>query len=208
MGDVPKTMRAVVCHGVRDYRLEEKPVPQPGPGEVLMRVRDCGVCASDIKCYTGAPLFWGDAHRKPYVEPPVTPGHEFTGYVAALGSGAAEKHQVAVGDSIVAEQVVPCESCMYCRRGWYWMCIKAQVFGFKQAVQGGMAEYMILPAASRIYKVPETISEKQAALIEPLGCALHAVERGTIKLGDVVVQVGCGTLGLCMVAAERLSTLR
>ena len=204
MSDVPKTMQAVVCHGVRDYRLEEKPVPQPGPGEVLMRVRDCGVCASDIKCYTGAPLFWGDEHREPYVEHPVTPGHEFVGNVAALGPGAAEKHGVSIGDMVVAEQIVPCEVCRYCRRGWYWMCIEAKVFGFKQSVQGGMAEYMLLPSASRIYRVPNGISDKHAALIEPLGCALHAVDRGDIHLGDVVVQVGCGTLGLCMVAAERL----
>lgn len=201
---LPATMKAVVCHGVRDYRLEEVPVPKVGPGEVLVKVHDCGICASDIKCYGGAPLFWGDEHRAPYVEVPVIPGHEFTGEVIALGEGAAEKHGVKIADRVVAEQIVPCEVCRYCLRGHYWLCILAQVFGFKQAVQGGMAEYMKFPAKARVYRVPDSISVKHAALIEPLACAIHAVERGEIKLGDVVVQVGCGTLGLCMVALERL----
>jgi len=201
---LPDTMNAVVCHGVRDYRLEEMPVPAPEPGEIILRVRDCGICASDIKCYTGAPLFWGDEHRPPYVDGPVVPGHEFTGEVVALGDGAAEKHGVATGDLVVAEQIVPCETCRYCRTGLYWLCVEAKIFGFKKSVHGAMAEYIRLPAASRVYKVPAHVSEKHAALIEPLACALHAVERGEIKLGDVVVQVGCGTLGLCMISAERL----
>ena len=101
--ELPKTMKAVVCHGIRDYRLEEMPVPEAGPGEVVIRVRDCGICASDIKCYGGAPLFWGDEHRKPYVAGPVIPGHEFTGEVVALGEGAADRHGVALGGRVVAE---------------------------------------------------------------------------------------------------------
>jgi len=201
---LPSSMEAVVCRGVRDYRLEEVPVPKAGPGEVILKVHDCGICASDIKCYTGAPLFWGDEFRKPYVETPVIPGHEFTGEVAALGEGALEQHGVGIGERVVAEQVVPCEECRYCRTGLYWLCKEAQVFGFKQAVQGGMAQYMKLPAKSRIYRVPDEVTSEQAALIEPLACAIHAVERGEIKLGDVVVQIGCGTLGLSMIAAERL----
>lgn len=201
---IPKTMKAVVCHGVRDYRMQDVPVPEVGPYEILVKVHDCGICASDIKCYTGAPLFWGDAHRPPYVDGPVIPGHEFVGEVAALGEGAAEKHKVALGERVVAEQVVPCEECRYCQTGLYWLCIKANIFGFKKSVHGGMAEYMKFPSHARVYKVPSGLSAKQAALIEPLGCAIHAVERGEIRLGDVIVQVGCGTLGLCMVAAERL----
>ena len=201
---IPKTMRALVCHGIGDYRLEEKPVPVPGPGEILVKVDHCGICASDSKCFQGASLFWGDEFRPAYVEPPVIPGHEFTGVAAALGEGAAEHHGVKLGDRVVAEQIVPCMDCRYCRTGLYWLCVKARVFGFKQAVQGGMAEYMIFPRQARVYRIPDCLDGRQAALIEPLACALHAVERGNIRLGDVVVQVGCGTLGLCMVAAERL----
>jgi len=201
---LPATMKAVVCHGIRDYRLEEVPTPKAGPEEVIIKVHDCGICASDIKCYTGAPLFWGDEHRTPYVDGPVIPGHEFVGEVVALGEGAADRHGVALADRVVAEQIVPCGECRYCLDGHYWMCMAARVFGFKKVVHGGMAEYMKLPALARINKVPENVSSKHAALIEPLGCAIHAVERGEIKLGDVVVQMGCGTLGLCMIAAARL----
>ena len=89
---LPKTMQAVVCHGPRDYRLEERAVPEPGPGEVVIRVGSVGICASDLKCYQGAPLFWGDNHRKGYCQPPVTPGHEFVGDVVALGAGSNEKY--------------------------------------------------------------------------------------------------------------------
>jgi threonine dehydrogenase-like Zn-dependent dehydrogenase len=202
--NLPARMKAVVCHGKRDYRLEDVPVPQAGAGEVIVKVRHCGICASDAKCYGGAPLFWGDAHRPPYVDGPVIAGHEFTGDVVALGKGAEEKHGVTLGDRVVAEQIVPCEECRYCLRGLYWLCALGQVFGFKKVVHGGMAEYMKFPAKARVYKVPANVSAKHAALIEPLACAIHAVERGEIKLGDVVVQIGCGTLGLCMVAVERL----
>ncbi len=201
---IPSTMNAVVCHGIRDYRLEIVSTPTPGPGEIIVKVLDCGICASDIKCYTGAPLFWGDEARPPYVAGPVIPGHEFTGTVVALGEDAAERHGVALGDRVVAEQVVPCGECRYCKTGIYWLCVQANIFGFKKWVHGGMAEYLKFPANARVYRVPDGISDKHAALIEPLACALHAVERGEIKLGDVVVQMGCGTLGLCMIAAERL----
>ena len=72
---LPKTMSAVVCHGPHDYRLEEELVPQPGPGEVVVRVNSVGICASDLKCYLGAPLFWGDKHRPAYVHAPIIAGH-------------------------------------------------------------------------------------------------------------------------------------
>ena len=70
---LPKTMPAIVCHGPEDYRYAEWDVPQPGPGEVLIRVQSVGICASDLKCYQGAPLFWGDDTREGYCQPPVIP---------------------------------------------------------------------------------------------------------------------------------------
>ena len=79
---LPKTMQAVVCHGPEDYRLETRPVPEPAAGEVVVRIKSVGICASDLKCYLGAALFWGDAHREGYCQPPVIPGHEFIGEVA------------------------------------------------------------------------------------------------------------------------------
>jgi erythritol/L-threitol dehydrogenase len=203
--NLPKTMQAVVCYGPEDYRLEEKPVPHVENGEVLVRVLGVGVCASDIKCYTGAPLFWGDADRQGYCQPPVIPGHEFVGRVVDLGEGAAEKYGLQVGDLAISEQIVPCWECRFCKRGQYWMCDrKHDVYGFRQRTPGAMAEYMKFPADAINYKVPEALSTRQAVYIEPLACSIHAVQRAKIELGDVVVVAGCGPLGLGMVAAARL----
>ena len=202
-GELPASMRAVVCYGPRDYRLEERPVPRPGPEEVLVRVLGVGICASDLKCYQGAPLFWGDEHREGYCQPPVVPGHEFVGEVVALGEGAAERHGLEVGDRTVSEQIVPCWACRYCRRGQYHLCQVHDIYGFRQRTFGAMAEYLIYPRGAIVHKVPASIPPEHAAYIEPLACAVHAVQRGGIELGDVVVVAGAGPLGLGMVAAAR-----
>jgi threonine dehydrogenase-like Zn-dependent dehydrogenase len=128
---LPKTMPAVMAHGPHDYRLEERPVPLPGPGEVLIKVQSTGVCASDIKCYTGAALFWGDEHRIGYCQAPVTPGHEFVGQVVGLGDGAGELYGLKIGDRAISEQIVPCWNCRYCKSGAYWMCNVHDIYGFR-----------------------------------------------------------------------------
>lgn len=203
-GALPKMMQAVVCRGPRDYRLEEWRVPQPKPGEVVVRVKSVGICASDLKCYLGAPLFWGDAHREGYCQPPVIPGHEFVGEVVALGEGAEQKYGLALGDLAISEQIVPCWNCRFCKRGQYWMCQTGPVYGFQQSAFGAMAEYMLFPANAINYKVPTTIPLRHAAYIEPLACGIHAVDRGNIQFEDVVVIAGAGPLGLGMVAAAHL----
>ena len=103
---LPRTMPAIMCHGPKDYRMEERQVPKPGPGEVLIRVRSTGICASDIKCYTGAALFWGDERRKGYCQAPITPGHEFVGEVVGLGEGAAEQYGLEIGDHAIRSFLV------------------------------------------------------------------------------------------------------
>lgn len=201
---LPRTMTAVVCHGPRDYRLETQPTPQAGPGEVIVRVKSVGICASDLKCYLGAPLFWGDAHRQGYCQPPVIPGHEFVGEVVALGEGASEQYGLTMGDLAVSEQIVPCWECRYCKRGQYWMCMVHDIYGFRQRTFGAMAEYMSFPKGALNYQVPREIPIEHAVYIEPLACSIHAVQRGTIEFGDVVVIAGAGPLGLGMIAAARL----
>lgn len=201
---IPASMRAVVCHGPGDYRLAELPTPAPGPGEILLRVEACGICAGDAKCSAGAPMFWGDGRRPAYVETPVIPGHEFAGVVAALGEGAGALHGVDLGDRVVSEQIVPCRECRFCLRGQYWMCRRNTIYGFKQMAQGGMADYMILPAQSITHSIPDGVSARQAAVIEPLACAMHAVQRSEVEVGDMLVIAGAGPLGLLMVAAARL----
>lgn len=206
---LPKTMQAIVNYGPEDYRVQEWDVPTPGPEEVIIKVKSVGICASDLKCYQGAPLFWGDEHREGYCQAPVIPGHEFVGEVVALGEGAGEKYGLALGDLAVSEQIVPCWKCRFCLRGQYWMCQdKHDVYGFRRATFGAMAEYMKFPVGALNYKVPESIPIQHAAFIEPLACSIHAVQRGEIQLEDVVVLAGAGPLGLGMVAAARLKNPR
>lgn len=205
---LPKTMPAVVCRGPRDYRLEEWAVPQPGPEEVVVRVKQVGICASDLKCYLGAALFWGDTHREGYCQAPVIPGHEFIGEVVALGQGASEKYGLQLGDHAISEQIVPCWKCRYCQRGQYWMCQDGDVYGFRREAFGAMSEYMLFPRDAINYKVPKDLPLSSAVFIEPLACSIHAVQRGNIDLGDVVVIAGAGPLGLGMFAAARLKNPR
>jgi threonine dehydrogenase-like Zn-dependent dehydrogenase len=204
MTQIPETMQAVVCHGPGDYRLETRPVRHPGPGEVLVKVIAAGICAGDVKCFQGTPMFWGDANRKAYAETDVIPGHEFVGRVVALGEGAGTLHGLAVGDVAVSEQIVPCGDCRFCREGNYWMCQPHDLYGFHRITQGSWAEYMIYPTKSRNYRLPDGMNPQHGVFVEPLGCSIHAVNRGNIGFNDTVVISGCGALGLGMVAAARM----
>ena len=195
MTEIARTMQAVVMHAPEDYRLEEIDVPTPAADELLIRVEAVGVCASDLKCYHGAAKFWGDENRDRWVQPGITPGHELVGEVVSGSEEALAHHGVQIGDRIACEQIVPCGECMYCRRGWYWMCAPHAMFGFK-SYHGAMAEYMIVPALARAHKVSKEIPPHHAAFSEPLSCSLHAVERANLSFDDVVVIAGCGPIGL------------
>ena len=200
---MPKTMTAIVCHGPQDYRVEQIALPIPGPREITIRIGACGICASDRKCWSGAAMFWNE----PWVKAPVVAGHEFFGYVAALGEGAAAHFGVQIGDTVIAEQIVPCEKCRYCQTGKYWMCEKHDIFGFQRGVaEGGMADYMRLPANARVHIIPAEMPLQDAAIIEPLACAIHTVERADPQLADVVVIAGAGPLGLMMAQVTALRT--
>ncbi len=201
----PDTMRAVRVYGVEDYRLERVPVPEIGPGEVLVRVLATGICASDVKTYLGAARVWGGDGMPAYIQMPVIPGHEFVGQVVALGEGATERCGLEVGDLTVSEQIVPCWECRFCRRGQYWMCQQHDIYGFiGDRAEGSWAEYMKFPAKAINHKVPPEVKPEHAALVEPLACAIHAVERGEIQLDDVVVIAGMGPIGTCMLQIAKL----
>ncbi len=200
-------MTAIVCHGPEDYRVEQRARPSAGPRELVIRVGACGICASDCKCWGGAGMFWGG--ESPWVKAPVIPGHEFFGYVDEIGEGAAEHFGVSPGDKVIAEQIVPCERCRYCRSGKYWMCEVHNIFGFQRDVaDGGMSEFMLLPANARVHVIPPEVSLEDAAIIEPLSCAIHTVNRGDVQLDDVLVIAGAGPIGLMMVQVAKLKTPR
>jgi len=205
MNSLPEKMKAVVCYGPGDYRLEERPRPKAGRNEVIIKVGACGICAGDVKASHGAAMFWeGD---DPWLKAPVVPGHEFYGKVVELGEGAAEHHQVSLGDRIVAEQINPCGKCRFCKSGQYWMCQVHNMYGFQKEIgEGGMAEYMRFHETARIHKIPDELTEKEAAFIEPMACSVHTVQRGDIEFQDVVVLAGVGPLGMGMVQAIALKT--
>jgi threonine dehydrogenase-like Zn-dependent dehydrogenase len=188
--------------------MEEIPVPQPGPGEALVKVEAVGICASDLKCYAGAAKFWGDANRPAWVDAGCVPGHEFTGTVVQLDDQAREHWKIDTDDRVVAEQIVPCWNCRFCLTGKYWMCAVHDIYGFRQRTPGAMAEYIRFPAGALNHKVPAGLPAHHAAFIEPLACSIHAVERGNIEFGDVVVIAGAGPLGLGMIAAARMKSPR
>lgn len=202
MTQIPETMKAVVCYGPADYRLEEIPVPTRGPGELLVKVDAVGICASDLKAYHGAAKFWGDpaTGRPAWAETEVVPGHEIAGTVVELDDEAAAHWNVAVGDRVVVEQIVPCWDCLYCDTGNYHMCAPHKMYGFTRGNNGGMEEYMIMTTQSLVHKISRDVPPAHAAFAEPLSCALHAVERAEILFSDVVVVAGCGPIGLSMIA--------
>ncbi|GKX30900.1 zinc-binding dehydrogenase [Vallitalea longa] len=203
--DLPKKMKAVVAYGPEDYKVTEVDVPRAGFEEVVIKVGACGICGSDIKAYHGSDMFWGG--EVPWFKVPVIPGHEFFGYVVELGEGAAEKHELEIGDKVTTDQIKPCGKCRFCQSGKYWMCEVHNMYGFqKDIAEGGMAEYMKFGSTSKIYKIPESLSLKESSIIEPLACAIHTVQRANIEFEDVVVLAGAGTLGLCMVQLISLKT--
>lgn len=199
---IPETMRAVVAHAPGDYRLDIVPVPKIGPGEILVKVEACGICAGDVKAFAGAPSFWGDENQPAWIKAPMIPGHEFIGQVVEYGEGVSG---FKPGDRVISEQIVPCRKCRFCHRGQYWMCEKHDLYGFQNNVNGGMAEYMKFTKEAINYPVPADLPIEKAILIEPYACSLHAVQRANIQLGDVVVLAGAGTLGLGMIGAIKKS---
>lgn len=202
--NLPPEMAAVVCHAPLDYRLETLPVPGVQEDEILLQVDAVGICASDLKCYLGAPMFWGTADAPGYCQAPIVPGHEFTGTVVHMGAEARKVQPLQLGDRVVSEQIVPCRQCRYCRRGQYWMCQRHDIYGFRRNTPGAMAQYVKLPGNALNYKVPDTMPAVWAAFVEPLACGIHAVQRAEIELDHTVVIAGVGPLGLGMVAAARM----
>ena len=202
MGELPKTMKALVAYGLGDYRLElDYPVPECGPDDIIIKTEACGICAGDLKCMHGAAMFWGNEVQPRYVEPPFIPGHEFLGHIVKMGENVSG---FSVGDRITADQIVPCGTCRFCKSGRYWMCQPHAIFGFQSGNNGGMAEYVRYPKNAVISRVPEEMPLEKALLIEPYGCSKHAVDRAQIGSEDVVVISGAGTLGLGMITYARM----
>ena len=196
-----KKMKALMAYAPYDYRYQDAPIPELSEGEVLIRVKGCGICAGDIKSFHGGIRIWGTNEENRYIEAPCIGGHEFCGEVVLT---SPDVDGFVPGDLVVAEQIVPCNNCSFCREGEYWMCVRSAVFGFKQYCQGGFAEYVKIPKDCLKHKVPKGFSYEQAVLIEPIACGMHALELGRIRHSDVVVIAGLGAIGLSMVNMANL----
>jgi L-iditol 2-dehydrogenase len=181
-------MRAAVLRGPKDVVLEERPRPQPGPGEVLVRVLSVGVCGSDTHYYDHGRI------GRFVVEAPLILGHEASGVVAERGAGVAG---LAVGQRVSIEPGVPDLTCRYCLSGRYNLCPNMRFFA-TPPVDGAFAEFVAVHAAFA-HPVPSNISDDAAALLEPLSVGVWACRKGQVTGGSRVLVTGAGPIGLVCV---------
>ena len=177
-------MRAVVWEKPGQVTVTEAADPVPDPGQLVVRVAVCGICGTDVH------IADGEFPPTPY---PIIPGHEFSGRVAAVGArapgGWREGERVAVDPSLY------CGYCPACRAGRGNLCANWNAIG--DTVDGAFAEYVTVPAVNA-YRIPESVTDAQAALIEPLSCAVHGLRRIGDVLGQDVLLMGAGTMGLLL----------
>lgn len=180
-------MKALVVTDYALLELQDIPKPTVEKGKVLIKIAYCGVCGSDLPRY-----FEGGVHAYPQIL-----GHEFSGIIEEIGEGIT---QLKVGDQVAVAPLVPCHGCCNCRKGLPSMCTCYSFIGSRE--QGAMAEYVCVPEQNCI-KIPEGISLKEAALLEPLTVALHSIERVNIQAGMSVIVYGAGTIGLLTLMSLR-----
>ncbi|RNC29652.1 MAG: Sorbitol dehydrogenase [Candidatus Dichloromethanomonas elyunquensis] len=192
---IPKKMKALILYGPNNFGIvNDKPVPKPGPGEVLVKVEACGICGTDVKIITK-----GMPKMPPYGE--FTQGHEWTGTIVALGETVDE---FQVGDRVAIEAHKGCGRCQNCIEGMYTSCLNYAQKGQMASGMtrdGGFAEYAVHHINS-VYKIPDNVSFVEATYVTTLGCALWALDMsGGFIAGDTVLITGPGPIGLSMVQA-------
>ncbi|MFZ3071596.1 MAG: zinc-binding dehydrogenase [Anaerolineaceae bacterium] len=184
-------MKAAMYYGIGDVRVVDVPKPKAGPGEIVMQNISALTCGTELKQYRrGYPSFKeGEVRRF---------GHESSGIVAEVGEGVTK---FKVGDRIATHNSAPCNSCYFCRVGQHSMC-ENLVFS-----DGSWAEYRLLPAEivkQNVFLLPDNISYRSAALLEPLSCAVYCINEANVQLMDIVVINGAGPLGLMNLKVAKL----
>ncbi len=177
-------MRVAMYYSNKDVRLEEMPVPQVGPGELLMRVEASGICGSDV-------MEWYRIHKVPLVL-----GHEVAGVVAEVGEGVS---CFKMGDRIIAAHHVPCNTCHYCLSGNHTVCDTLRKTNF---YPGGFSEFIRLPSINverGTFTLPDTVSFEEATFVEPVACVLRGLRKAGLKPGCSVIVIGSGIAGLLYV---------
>jgi (R,R)-butanediol dehydrogenase/meso-butanediol dehydrogenase/diacetyl reductase len=185
-------MRALRFHAAHDLRIEELAEPSPPRSdEVVIRVATCGICGTDLHEYTSGPLVTPvEPHPLTGAQNPQILGHEFAGDVVAVG---AEVTRVVVGDRVAVMPLAYCGQCAYCRRGFQHLCSTMGCVGLSHA-WGGMAELATV-AEHQAVKLPDGVSHRQGALLEPTAVAAYGVERAGVSSGDRVLVTGAGPIG-------------
>jgi 2-desacetyl-2-hydroxyethyl bacteriochlorophyllide A dehydrogenase len=180
-------MRQAVIAGPRSFEIKDVEAPRPGPGEVLVRVRNVGVCGSDLH------FFRGD-----FPTPPgFCLGHEVAGEVEQPGEGVTG---FSKGDRVALELFTVCLTCVQCRSGQYQLCTSRKANGIN--APGGLREYMVLPSYA-LYPLPDAVDFELGALVEPLAVNVHGLRLVDVRFGDRVAVLGAGTIGLLAIAAAR-----
>ena len=181
-------MRVAVWYNNRDVRLEETPLPEIGPGELLVRVEASGICGSDV-------MEWYRLDRAPLVL-----GHEIGGQVAAVGEGVTQYQE---GDRVTAAHHVPCNTCRYCLSGHHTACDTLRRTSFDP---GGFAEYIRLPAINvdrGVFRLPDEVTYEMATFVEPLACVLRGQRQAKLQPGQSILVIGSGIAGLLHVLLAR-----
>jgi len=183
-------MKAQLFYGPGDVRYEDIDIPEIGNDEALVRIRSALTCGSDLKTYRrGHPTM---------IKKASVFGHEWAGDIEKIGSDVDD---FKVGDRVVAANSVPCYKCYYCKIGRHSLCENLEYNN------GAYAEYIKIPGnilKKNTYKIPEKINYREAALLEPLACVVHGIERSDINAGDMVVINGAGPIGLMFVVLAKL----
>ena len=191
-------MKALLLSKYRSLEIAEVPTPVVGAGEVLIRVGACGICGSDVHGYDGS------SGRR---IPPIVMGHEAAGRIAAVGAGVTA---LAEGDRVTFDSTIYCGACGYCRRGEVNLCDHRQVLGVScgdYSRAGAFAEFVAVPARV-VYKLPESISFAEAAMLEAVAVAIHAVSLAETTAESTALVVGAGTIGVLTLQALRAARCR
>ena len=190
-------MKAAYLYGPRDIRVTDTHDSEPAPGELLLDVTAVGICGSDLHSYLFGQI--GDT----VVAKPLILGHEAGGVVAAIGVGV---ESFRVGQIVAIDPAIPCEQCEFCLAGHPNLCNRLIFIGLAP-YDGAMRERMTHPARACV-PVPDGMGAIEAALLEPLGVALHAIRLAKIEVGDDVLVTGCGAIGLLIIQLARLAGAR
>jgi len=186
-------MKALVLTAYRRLEIQDVPRPAPGPRDLVVRVRACGICGSDVHGYDGS------SGRR---IPPLIMGHEAAGVVDAVGP---EVTAFKPGDRVTFDSTIHCGECAFCRSGQVNLCDRRRVVGVSPGEyrqDGAFAEAVVVPERI-VCRVPDAVAFEHAAMVEPLSVAVHAVRRAKIAAGDRALVVGCGMIGLLTLQAAK-----